>query len=133
MTAMIGDRIYSGSPYEEKAGYARAVVVDDWVFVSGTTGFDPDAQVLSYPEDVETQCENCFRNISRALEQAGACLDDLVRVVIYVTSQEEFERIIPIIRKHCYAARPANTTVFARLVAPQMRVEVEATAKIRRR
>jgi enamine deaminase RidA (YjgF/YER057c/UK114 family) len=131
MTAMIGERIYSGSPYEEQAGYARAVVVDDWVFVSGTTGFDPDAQDLSYPEDVETQCENCFRNIARALEQAGASLDDLVRVVIFVTSQEEFERIIPIIRKHCYAARPANTTVFAKLVAPHMRVEVEATAKIR--
>jgi hypothetical protein len=62
-------------------------------------GFDPHGQVLSYPADVETQCENCFRNISRALEQAGASLDDLVRVVIFVTSQEEFERIILINRK----------------------------------
>ena len=127
---MIGERIYSGSPYEEKAGYARAAVVDGWAFVSGTTGFDPETGV--FPEEVEAQCENCFRNIARALEQAGASLDDLVRVLIFVTSQEEFERIMPIIRKHCYAARPANTTVFANLVAPHMRVEIEATARIHR-
>jgi enamine deaminase RidA (YjgF/YER057c/UK114 family) len=54
-----------------------------------------------------------------------------VRVLIFVTSQEEFERIMPIIREHCYAARPANTTVFAQLVAPHMRVEIEATARLR--
>lgn len=126
---MIGERIYSGSPYEEKAGYARAVVCDGWVFVSGTTGFDPDTK--QSPEDVESQCENCFRNISRALAQADTGLDNLVRVLIFVTSQEEFERIMPIIRKHCYAARPANTTVFAQLVAPHMRVEIEAIARKR--
>ena len=75
---------------------------------------------------------NCFRNISRALAEAGATLDDLVRVLIFVTSQPEFERIMPIIRKHCYAARPANTAVFARLVAPHMNVEIEAMARKRR-
>ena len=127
---MIGERIFSRSPYEERAGYARAAVVDGWVFVSGTTGFDPDTG--QFPNDAEAQCENCFRNIARALAEAGASLDDLVRVLIFVTSQEEFERIMPIIRKHCYAARPANTTVFAQLVAPHMRVEVEATARIPR-
>jgi enamine deaminase RidA (YjgF/YER057c/UK114 family) len=127
---MIGERIFSSSPFEERAGYARAVVVDGWVFVSGTTGFDPDT--LEYPPDVEAQCENCFRNIARALEQVGASFDDLVRVQIFVTSREEFERIMPIIRKHCYAARPANTTVLADLVAPHMRVEIEATARIAR-
>jgi enamine deaminase RidA (YjgF/YER057c/UK114 family) len=125
---MIGERIYSGSPYEEKAGYARAAVTGGWVFVSGTTGFDPDTK--EYPADVEAQCENCFRNISQALALAGASLEDLVRVVIFVTSGEEFERIMPIIRKHCYPARPANTTVFAQLVDPRMRVEIEATARI---
>ncbi|PSH63570.1 RidA family protein [Phyllobacterium sophorae] len=123
---MQGERIFSGSPYEEKAGYARAAVAGGWIFVSGTTGFD--AQTKEFPADVEAQCENCFRNIEIALERAGATLKDLVRVQIFVTSQEEFERIIPIIRKHCYEARPANTTVFAQLVAPHMRVEVEAIA-----
>ena len=125
---MQGERIYSGSPYEEKASYARAAVVNGWIFVSGTTGFD--AQTKEFPPDVESQCENCFRNIEIALGKAGATLKDLVRVQIFVTSQEEFERIIPIIRKHCYEARPANTTVFAQLVAPHMRVEVEAIAVI---
>jgi enamine deaminase RidA (YjgF/YER057c/UK114 family) len=125
---MIGTRIYSGSPYEEKAGYARAVVVDGWIFVSGTTGFDPETR--AFPQDVQEQCENCSRNIAQALEQAGANFDDLVRVQIFVTSQEEFERIMPIIRKHCYAARPANTTILTNLIAPHMRVEIEATARI---
>jgi len=127
---MIGQRIYSGFASEEKVGYARAVVVDDWVFVSGTTGFDPETK--QFPNDVESQCENCFRNIERALKEAGASLDDLVRVLIFIANEDDFERIAPIIRKHCYSARPANTTVFAKMVMPQMLVEVEVTAKIRR-
>jgi len=127
---MHGERIYSESLYEEKAGFARATVVDGWIFVSGTTGFD--AETKEFPPDVETQCENCFRNIATALGKAGASLKDLVRVLIFVTSQDEFERIMPIIRKHCYDARPANTTVFAQLVAPHMRVEIEATARVPR-
>jgi len=127
---MIGTRIFSGHPNEDKVGYARAVVADGWVFVSGTTGFD--AETKQYPADVEAQCENCFRNIERALAQAGASLADLVRVVIYMAREQDFERIAPIIRKHCNAARPANTAVFARLVSPQMLVEIEATAKVPR-
>ncbi len=123
---MQGERIFSGSPYEDKAGYARAAVANGWIFVSGTTGFD--AETKEFPADVEAQCENCFRYIEIALGKAGATLKDLVRVQIFVASQEEFERIIPIIRKHCYEARPANTTVFAQLVAPHMRVEIEAIA-----
>ena len=127
---MIGTRIFSGFPKEEEVGYARAAVVDGWVFVSGTTGFD--AETKRFPDDVETQCENCFRNIARALEEAGATLADLVRVLIVVAHEEDFVKIMPIIRKHCYAARPANTAIFAKLVSPQMLVEIEATAKIRR-
>ena len=127
---MIGKRIFSGHPNEEKVGYARAAVVDDWVFVSGTTGFDPGTK--QYPPDVEAQCENCFRNIERALREAGASLADLVRVQIFMANEDDFERIAPIIRRHCYAARPANTAVFARMVSPQMLVEIEATAKMPR-
>jgi enamine deaminase RidA (YjgF/YER057c/UK114 family) len=126
----MGERIYSGHPNEEKVGYARAAVVDDWIFISGTTGFD--AETKQYPADVESQCENCFRNIERALKQAGSSLADMVRVLIFVAREEDFERVAPIIRKHCYAARPTNTLVFARMVAPHMLVEIEATAKRRR-
>jgi enamine deaminase RidA (YjgF/YER057c/UK114 family) len=127
---MMGERIYSGHPNEEKVGYARAAVVDDWIFISGTTGFDAESK--QYPPDVEAQCENCFRNIERALKQAGSSLADLVRVLIFVAREEDFERVAPIIRKHCYAARPTNTLVFARMVAPHMLVEIEATAKRKR-
>jgi len=127
---MIGERIFSGFPKEEEVGYARAAVVDGWVFVSGTTGFD--AETKTFPPDVESQCENCFRNIERALKEAGASLADLVRVLIFIAPEQDFEKIAPTIRKHCYAARPANTTVFARMVAPEMLVEIEVTAKIRR-
>lgn len=125
---MIGRRIYSGAPFEEMAGYARAVIDPPYVFVSGTTGFDPDT--LEFPEDVESQCENCFRIIQRALEQAGSSFENLVRVRIFVASRAEFERIKPIVKRHCDRARPANTTVLAELVEPYMRVEVEVTAKI---
>ncbi len=127
---MIGERIFSGFPKEEEVGYARAAIVDGWVFVSGTTGFD--AETKSFPPDVETQCENCFRNIERALKEAGAGLADLVRVLIFVARESDFEKVAPFIRKHCYPARPTNTLVFARMVSPQMLIEIEATAKIRR-
>lgn len=126
---MIGQRIYSGFPKEEEVGYARAAVVDDWVFVSGTTGFD--AETKTFPPDVETQCENCFANIDHALKQAGASLSELVRLLIFVANEGDFDKVAPIIRKHCYAARPTNTLVFARMVSPQMLIEIEATAKIR--
>jgi enamine deaminase RidA (YjgF/YER057c/UK114 family) len=126
---VIGKRIFSGFPKEEEVGYARAVVVDGWVLVSGTTGFD--AETKTFPPDVETQCENCFRNIERALQQAGAGLADLVRVQIFMANESDFEKVAPIIRKHCYAARPTNTAVFARMISPQMLIEIEATAKIR--
>ncbi|WP_420566431.1 RidA family protein [Thalassobaculum sp.] len=125
---MIGRRIYSGAPFEEMAGYARAVVDPPYVFISGTTGFDPDT--LEFPEDVESQCENCFRIIERALTQAGSRMDHMIRVRVFVASREEFERIKPIIKRHCDHARPANTTILAELAEPYMRVEVEVTAKL---
>jgi enamine deaminase RidA (YjgF/YER057c/UK114 family) len=127
---MIGKRIFSGHPNEDRVGYARAVVVDDWVMVSGTTGFDPDTK--QYPGDVETQCENCFRNIERALKEAESSLVDLVRVQIFMARESDFERVVPIIRRHCDAARPANTAIFAKMVSPQMLIEIEAMAKVRR-
>jgi len=127
---MIGRRIFSGFPNEEMVGYARAAVVDDWVFVSGTTGFD--AETKTFPPDVESQCENCFANIGRALAEAGASLDNLVRVGIFLANEGDFEKVAPIIRKHCYAARPTNTLVFARLASPEMLIEIEATAKVGR-
>ena len=124
---MIGQRIFSGFPNEEKVGYARAAVVDGWVFVSGTTGFD--AKTKAFPPEVETQCENCFRNIDEVLQEAGSSLSELVRVQIFLANEGDFDKVASIIRKHCYAARPTNTLVFARMVSPQMLIEIEATAR----
>ena len=124
---MIGARYFSGSPFEEMAGYARAVIDGDMIYVSGTTGFDPET--FDFPEDVESQCENCFATIRRALAAHGASLDDLLRVRIFVASRAESQRIAPIIKRHCAAALPANTTVLADLVEPHMRVEIEVTAR----
>ena len=124
---MIGARYFSGSPFEEMAGYARAVIDGDMIYVSGTTGFDPET--FDFPEDVESQCENFFATIRRALAAHGASLDDLLRVRIFVASRAEFQQIAPIIKRYCAAALPANTTVLADLVEPHMRVEIEVTAR----
>jgi enamine deaminase RidA (YjgF/YER057c/UK114 family) len=97
------------------------------VYVSGTTGFNPET--MSFPDSVEEQAELCFHNIQRALVQADSHLDNLLRVRVYVASREEFDRIKPIIKKYCDAARPANTTIICDLAEEQMRVEVEVTAK----
>ncbi len=119
--------ISSGSEFEELAGYSRAVVDGAWVFVSGTTGFDYAAGTIS--DDVVEQTEQTFRNIEAALTEAGASLADIVRIRIFVVDRADFEKIVPIIGRHCHAARPANTTVIAPLVDPRMKVEIEVTAR----
>ena len=126
-----GARIYSGAPFEKLAGYARAVVDGDHLRVSGTTGFDPET--LAFPDTVEAQAENCFANIERALAQAGCTLADLVSVRIYTATRDEFHRIKPIIRRHCDAVRPTNTSVVCELDQAHIRVEVEAIARRQRR
>ncbi len=120
--------ISSGSEFEELAGYSRAVVDGAWVFVSGTTGFDYAAGTIS--DDVVEQTEQTFRNIEIALTEAGASLADIVRIRVFVVDRADFEKIVPIIGRHCRAARPANTTVIAPLVDPRMKVEIEVTARM---
>lgn len=128
---MQGKRISSGSVWEGRAGYARAVVLPDpggdWVLVSGTTGYDYATGAIS--DDPVDQARQCFANISWALGQAGASLDDLVRVRVFVTSPQVFEAIIDVIGDACRAARPANTTVVTQLIVPEMKVEIEVTAR----
>ena len=128
---MIGERIYSGSVFEDLAGYARAVVMPDpggdWIMVSGTTGYDYATGAIS--EDPREQARQCFDNISRALADAGASLDDLVRIRVFLTDVADFEDIAAIVGEHTRAARPANTTVVCALTKPEMKVEVEVTAR----
>jgi len=120
-------RISSGSTFEELAGYSRAVVDGDWVFVSGTTGFDYTAGTIA--EDVIAQTEQCFRNIEAALAEAGSGFEDMVRIRVFLAERADFERVAPVIGRYCRAAGPANTTVVAPLVDPRMKIEIEVTAK----
>lgn len=119
--------ISSGSSFEEMAGYSRAVVDGDWVFVSGTTGFDYACGTL--PDDVEAQTEQAFRNIESALGEAGATMADAVRVRIYLAVREDFEAVAPIVGRWFRGIRPANTTVVSALVDERMKIEIEVTAR----
>ncbi len=121
--------ITSGSTFEEQIGYSRAVVDGEWVFVSGTTGFDYATMTL--PETIEEQTERCLANIAAALEEAGSSLDDVVRVHYLVPVAEEFERCWPALREAFAVARPAATMMSVALLDPRMRIEIEVTARKR--
>ncbi|MEQ8371061.1 MAG: RidA family protein [Alphaproteobacteria bacterium] len=123
---MARKRILSGSTFEDLAGYARAVVDGDWVFVSGTTGYDYATMTIS--DDPVAQTEQCFRNIKDALDKAGSSLADLVRIRVYIARREDFPAIAGIVGRHCRDARPANTTICAQLADEAMKVEIEVTA-----
>jgi len=124
---MARERISSGSAFEELAGYCRAVVDGEWIFVSGTTGFDYATMTIS--DDAVEQTEQCFRNISAVLAKAGSSLADVVRVRIIVAERADFARVAPVIGRHFRDVRPANTTVIGPLVEERMKIEIEVTAK----
>ena len=124
---MKGKRITTGSPFEAMAGYSRAVVDEDIVYISGTTGYD--ARNKCYPANVKDQAIIAFSIIEAALKKAGA-LENMLRIRVYVASRSEFEEIKPIIKANCEAAMPANTTIICDLAEEEMRVEFEVTAKI---
>lgn len=121
--------ISSGSTFEQQIGYSRAVVDGDWVFVSGTTGFD--YATMTVAEGLLEQTEQCFKNIDVALRQAGSCLDDIVRVTYIVPNAAEFQECWPVLRKHLGQIRPAATMISAGLADPRMRIEIEVTARKR--
>ncbi len=119
--------ISSGSTFEREIGYSRAVVDGDWIFVSGTTGFD--YQMMTIPNSLVEQTEQCFRNIQSALAQAGASLHDVVRVTYVLPKADEFPQCWPILRKYFGDVRPAAMMISAGLADPRMRIEIEVTAR----
>jgi enamine deaminase RidA (YjgF/YER057c/UK114 family) len=121
--------IGSGSTFEQEIGYSRAVVDDDWIFVSGTTGFDYRSMTIA--DGIVEQAEQCLRNIASALEQAGATLHDVVRVTYIVPNAAEFPACWPTLRKYFGDVRPAATMIAAGLTDPRMRIEIEVTARRR--
>ena len=122
--------ISSGSTFEEQIGYSRAVVDGEWIFVSGTTGFDYSTMTIA--GGIAEQTEQALRNIQSALEQAGALLEDIVRVVYVVPNAAEFEQCWPTLRRYLGNVRPAAMMISAGLADPRMRIEIEATARRRR-
>ena len=119
-------RITSGSIYEEQIGYSRAVVAGDWVFVSGTTGFDYASMTIA--DYVVAQAEQCLLNIATALAQAGCSLDDVVRVNYVLPDGRDFEACWPVLRQHFGKAKPAAMVITAGLLDPRMKIEIEVTA-----
>jgi enamine deaminase RidA (YjgF/YER057c/UK114 family) len=120
--------IGSGSSFERDIGYSRAVVDGEWVFVSGTTGFDYSTMTIA--EDLEQQTEQCLRNVASALEQAGATMADVVRVTYLLPEAADFPRCWPVLRRWFGTIRPAATMMAVGLADPRMRIEIEVTARI---
>lgn len=118
--------ISSGSTFEAQIGYSRAVVAGDWVFVSGTTGFD--YATMSIAPGLLEQTEQCLKNIEAALRQAGASLQDVVRVTYVLPDGGEFEQCWPVLRKYFGGVRPAAMMISAGLADPRMKIEIEVTA-----
>jgi enamine deaminase RidA (YjgF/YER057c/UK114 family) len=126
---MARQRIGSGSTFEAQMAYSRAVVDGDWIFVSGTTGFD--YATMSIADGVVEQCAQAFRNIEQALQRAGASLADVVRVRYILPVAADFEACWPVLRQYLGEVRPAATMISAGLADPRMRIEIEVTARMR--
>jgi enamine deaminase RidA (YjgF/YER057c/UK114 family) len=121
--------ISSGSQFEHDIGYSRAVVDGEWVFVSGTTGFDYASMTIS--DDLLDQTEQCLKNIQSALRQAGAEFADVVRVTYVLPNAARFSECWPALRKYFGEVRPAAMMISAGLSDPRMQIEIEVTARKR--
>ena len=119
--------ISSGSTFELDIGYSRAVVDGEWIFVSGTTGFDYAAMTIA--TDVVAQAEQCLQNIAQALGEADASLADVVRVHYILPLAGDFSLCWPVLRKYFGEIRPAATMISAGLADPRMKIEIEVTAR----
>ncbi|KAG5658421.1 hypothetical protein KAF25_010602 [Fusarium avenaceum] len=119
--------ISSGSAFEELIGYSRAVVTGDWVFVSGTTGYDYKSGQIS--ADVAEQADQTMTNIAAALKDAGASVSDVVRVRYILPDRDDFPKTWPVLKKWFGDVRPAATMVQSALMKEEMKIEIEVTAR----
>jgi len=123
--------ISTGSPFEKTAGYSRAVIDEDFAFVSGTTGYD--YATMSIPSDVTSQSRNCFKMIESALKEGGFTMADIVRATYYITDTKEADALFAVCGEILGDIRPAATLlVVAGLYKPEMKVEIEVTARRRK-
>lgn len=123
--------ISTGSPFEKVAGYSRAVVDGDWCFVAGTTGYD--YATMTIPGDLEAQTRNTMATIEAALRDAGFELADVVRATYYVTDAAFVETVFRTVGEYFRDVRPASSMLVCGLVKPEMKVEIEVTARRRDR
>ncbi len=122
--------ISTGSPFEKTAGYSRAVIDGDFAFVAGTTGYDYTAMTM--PADITSQARNCFKTIGEALKDGGFVMADIVRATYYVTDASNADAVLAVCGEVLGDIRPAATIlVVAGLLKPEMKVEIEVTAKRR--
>ena len=119
--------ISSDSEFEAKIGYSRAVVDGDYVFVSGTSGYN--YQEMRISENIVEQAEQCFRNIEIALKEAGSSIKDIVRIIYILPNKKDFEPCWPVITKWLGSVRPAATMFEAGLLKEDMKIEIQVTAK----
>lgn len=122
--------ISSGSKFEEMAGYSRAVIDGEWVFVSGTAGYDYETHEIS--DDAEEQARQSLRTIRHTLEQANASFADVVRVRVYLADRADVMAVSKVLGETFSAPRPTNTTIICGFAMPEMKVEIEMTALCRR-
>ena len=125
---MTVQRISTGSPFEKQIGYSRAVVADGWVFVAGTTGYD--YTTMTMPDDIADQCRNALSTIRRALEEAGSGIDHVVRVNYIVPDVDLWPDCWPVTSDIFAKALPAATMISAQLQNPEMKIEIEVTARV---
>jgi enamine deaminase RidA (YjgF/YER057c/UK114 family) len=122
--------VSTGSPFEKTAGYSRAVVDGDFAFVAGTTGYD--YATMTMPADVTSQSRNCFKTIEAALKEADFTMADIVRATYYIIDAGDADAHFAVCGEVLGEIRPAATLlVVAGLYKPEMKVEIEVTAKRR--
>ncbi len=122
------ERLSTGSPFEATIGYSRAVIDGDMVYMSGTTGYDYASMTL--PEDAAVQARNALGTIARVLERAGGSLRDVLRVHYYLADRADWPAIMPVLGETFGDIRPAATLLVTGLMEPQMKIEIEVTARL---
>ena len=121
-------RVSTGSPFESKFGYSRAVRHEDTVYVSGTTGYD--YSVMKMPDAVGDQARNALATIDKALREAGASIEDTVRVVYYVGDASYVDDVVAAVGPVFKDIRPAASMLIVQMIEAAMKIEIEVTARI---
>jgi len=126
---MTWQTLSSGSSFEQQAPYSRAMFDDEWVFVSGTTGFDYATMIIS--DDIGEQARRTWKNIADVLEKAGSNLGEIVQFLLIFPNREDLS-VIGQVMKEVLPHKPTGTAICANLVDPRIKIEIQVTAKRKR-